>query len=87
MFAFLPGVGAAAPWGTLSPIHVWGRRFYDELFARGVSEDTIRIRNERRGSSLLTRVVVDQVRDIDIYIFDHKLREVESGRDRSNLKG
>lgn len=34
--------------------------FYDELFARGVSEDTIRLRNEIRGSSLLTRVVVDQ---------------------------
>lgn len=30
--------------------------FYDELFARGVSEDTIRLRNEIWGSSLLTRV-------------------------------
>lgn len=34
--------------------------FYDELFARVVSEDPIRLRNEIWGSYLLTRVVYDQ---------------------------
>ena len=37
-----------------------GVGFYDELFSRGVSEDSIRLRNERRGNSQFTRVVYDQ---------------------------
>ncbi|GFS28625.1 hypothetical protein Acr_00g0002930 [Actinidia rufa] len=54
--------------------------FYDELFARGVSEDTIRLRNEIWGSSLLTRCQIVRRRKTGLSLISEPVAMVDNLR-------